>query len=58
MLFFVSNFDLGTYLGGGDDRKGVHDTVWVFLTDFGNEEGSHSGSGTTSEGVGKLESLK
>ena len=58
LLFFKSDFDSVSYLGGGDDRKGVHDTVWVFLTDLGNKEGSHSGSGTTSEGMGELESLK
>ena len=42
---------------GGDDGECVHDSVWVLLTDLGDQESSHSRASSTSEGVGKLESL-
>merc|ERR1719272_113451 len=45
-------------LGGWHDGEGAHNSVGVFLTDLGDKEGSHSGSGTTTEGVGDLESLE
>jgi hypothetical protein len=45
-------------LGRGNDRVGVHDPVWVLLADFGDEESSHAGAGTSSEGVGHLEALE
>ena len=45
-------------LWGGDNGEGSHDPVGVFLTDFGDQEGSHSGSSTTTKRVTKLESLK
>ena len=41
-----------------DNREGVHDTVWVLLTDLWDKKCAHTGTGTTTEGVGKLESLK
>jgi len=40
------------------DGEGVHDSVWVFFSDFGDQEGSHSGSGTTSQRVSELKTLK
>merc|ERR1712100_763794 len=40
------------------DGESGHDSVWVLFSDLGDEEGSHSGSGTTTEGVGNLETLK
>ena len=43
-------------LGGGDDGEGVHDSVGVLLTDFGDEEGAHSRASSTTKGVGELES--
>merc|ERR1712203_826151 len=46
------------HLGGWEDREGLHDSVWVLLSDLGDEEGSHTGSGTTSEGVADLEALE
>ena len=46
------------HLGGWHDGEGGHDSVWVLFSDLGDEEGSHAGSGTTSEGVGDLESLE
>merc|ERR1719502_1253332 len=45
-------------LWGWHDGEGGHDSVWVFLTDLGDEEGAHTGAGTTTEGVGDLETLK
>merc|ERR1711957_917861 len=45
-------------LGGGHDGEGNHHTVGVLLTDLGDEEGSHAGSGTATERVGDLESLE
>merc|ERR1712195_150611 len=41
-------------LGGWHDGEGAHNSVGVLLTDLGDKEGSHSGSGTTTEGVGDL----
>jgi hypothetical protein len=29
-----------------DDGEGVHNSVWVLLSDFTDEKGSHTGSGT------------
>ena len=46
------------YLGGWDDGESGHNPVGIFLTDLGDQECSHSGSGSTSERVGKLESLE
>lgn len=45
-------------LGGWDDRESFHDSVWVLFSDLGDQEGSHTGSGTSSQGVGDLESLE
>jgi len=45
-------------LGGWHDGEGGHDSVGVFLTDLGDEEGAHAGAGTTTEGVGDLETLE
>ena len=45
------------YLGGRDDGEGAHDTVGVLLTDLGDQERSHTRSGSTTEGVDQLESL-
>ena len=47
-----------TDLGGGDDREGTHDTVGEFFTDLGDQERTHTGTGTTTERVGDLESLE
>merc|ERR1719326_2501505 len=46
------------HLGGWHDGESGHDSVWVLFSDLGDEEGSHTGSGTTTEGVGDLESLE
>ena len=46
------------HLGGWHDGEGGHDSVGVLFSDLGDEEGSHTRSGTTTEGVGDLESLE
>merc|ERR1712159_860104 len=45
-------------LWGWDDGESGHDSVWVLFSDLGDEEGSHTGSSTTTEGVGYLETLE
>ena len=45
-------------LGGWHDGESGHDSVGVLFTDLGDEEGAHAGAGTTTEGVGDLETLK
>ena len=44
--------------GGGKNGKSLHNPVGVFLTDFCDEEGSHTGTGSSSEGVANLEALE
>jgi len=46
------------HLGGWHDGEGAHDSVGVLFSDLGDEESSHAGSGTTTEGVGDLEALE
>ncbi len=45
-------------LRGGENGEGLDDSVLVLFSDFADKEGSHSGSCSSSEGVGDLESLK
>ena len=45
-------------LGGRHDGEGDHLSIGVLLSDLGDEEGSHTGSGTTTERVGDLETLE
>jgi len=45
-------------LGGWEDGESLHDSVGIFLSDLGDEEGTHTGTGTTTEGVGDLETLE
>jgi hypothetical protein len=45
-------------LRGGEDGEGAHHAVGILLADLGNEESSHTGTGTATEGVSKLEALK
>merc|ERR1719174_2883005 len=55
----VVGFDDGVRdLGGGHDGESAHHSVGVFFSDLGDEESSHTGSGTTTEGVGDLETLE
>jgi len=46
------------HLGGRHDGEGAHHAVGVLLTDLGDEECSHTGTGTTTERVGDLETLE
>jgi len=46
------------HLWGWHDRESGHDSVWVFFSDLGDEESSHTGSGSSSEGVSNLETLE
>ena len=55
----VVGFNNGVgHLGRGDDGEGLHDSVRIFFSDLGDEESSHTGASSTSEGVGDLESLE
>jgi len=46
------------HLRRGDNREGRHNSVRVFLTDLGDQKGTHTRSSTTTHRVGKLEALK
>jgi len=46
------------HLGGRHDGEGDHLSIGVLFSDLGDEEGSHTGSGTTTEGVGDVETLE
>lgn len=45
-------------LGGGNNREGSHHAVGELLTDLGDKERTHTGTGTTTEGVSDLEALE
>jgi hypothetical protein len=45
-------------LGGGEDGESFHDSVRVFFSDLGDQKSSHTGTGTTSQRVGNLETLE
>jgi hypothetical protein len=45
-------------LGGGHHREGGHHAVGEFLADLGDQESTHTGTGTTAERVGDLETLE
>jgi len=46
------------HLWGWHDGESGHDSIWVLFSDLGDKECSHTGSSTTTEGVGDLETLK
>merc|ERR1711861_18743 len=46
------------HLGGWHDGEGEHHAVGVLLADLGDEESSHTGTRTTTEGVAELEALE
>jgi len=46
------------HLGGGDDTVRADDTIRVLLLDLGDKKSSHTGTGTSSHGVGDLETLE
>merc|ERR1719453_1124456 len=41
-----------------NDRECLHDTVWVFFTDFRDKQCTHACTGTTTKRVHQLETLK
>ena len=45
-------------LGRWYDREGGHHAVRKFLTDLGDQERTHTGTSSTTEGVGDLEALE
>lgn len=45
-------------LGGGHDGESGHHTVRELLTDLADQECTHTGTGTTTEGMGDLETLE
>ena len=45
-------------LGGWDDREGCHHAVGELLTDLGDQERTHTGTSSTTKGVGDLEALE
>merc|ERR1712144_43801 len=46
------------HLGGWHHGEGEHHTVGVLLADLGDQESSHTGTGTATEGVAELEALE
>jgi len=46
------------HLRGWEDGESFHDSVWVFFSDLGDQEGTHTGTGTTTQRVADLETLK
>ena len=46
------------HLRGGHNGESQHHTVRVLLTDLGDQQSSHSGTGTTSQRVGDQETLQ
>lgn len=52
-------FDDGVgYLWRWDDGESFHDSVWIFFSDLGDQESTHTGTGTTTQRVGDLETLQ
>merc|ERR1711862_468890 len=41
-----------------EDGESLHNSVWIFLSDLGDKESTHTRTGTTTEGVGDLETLE
>jgi len=46
------------HLGRGHNGEGLHDSVGVFFSHLGDEEGTHSGTSTTTKRVSDLETLE
>jgi len=46
------------HLGGWDNGEGSHHAVWELLTDLGDQERTHTSTGSTTKRVGDLETLK
>merc|ERR1711881_77439 len=41
-----------------ENRESLHNSVWIFLSDLGDKESTHTRTSTTTEGVGDLETLE
>jgi len=55
----VVRFNNGVgHFGRGDNGEGFHDSIRIFFSDLGDQEGTHTRSGTTTQGVGDLETLE
>jgi hypothetical protein len=46
------------HFGRWDDREGGHHPIRVFFANFADQEGSHTGTGTSTERVCYLETLE
>jgi hypothetical protein len=46
------------HLGGGDHGESGHHAIGVLLTDLGDQKGTHTSTGSTTHGVGELETLE
>ena len=46
------------HLRGRNNGEGLHNSVRVLLTNLGDQESSHTGSGTTTQRVDELEALQ
>ena len=46
------------HLGRGNDRESGHHSVWEFFADLGDQQGTHTSTGTTAERVSDLETLE
>lgn len=46
------------HLGGRNNGESSHHSVWEFLSNLGDQERTHTGTGTTTERVGDLETLE
>mmetsp|Transcript_12633 Transcript_12633/g.50748 ORF Transcript_12633/g.50748 Transcript_12633/m.50748 type:complete len:233 (+) Transcript_12633:1223-1921(+) len=46
------------HLGGGDHGKGEHHAIWVLFADLRDQQGSHTGAGSTTKRVADLEPLE
>jgi len=54
----LARFKVKSCLWRRDNGECQHDAVRIFLADFADEQGSHTGSRATAEGVCELEALK
>ena len=43
---------------GWEDGESFHNSIWIFFSDFGDKECTHTRTSTTTERVGDLETLE
>ena len=43
---------------GWEYGESFHNSIWIFFSDFRDKESTHTGTGTTTKGVGDLETLE